>query len=411
MHDDTSRPGAAGRRTLLPNLGASLRRGASGGLGAADGFRGAGGFSLDRRTLLKGAAAGALVAGAGLGGLRPAHASGLTIGIVYVGPRDDYGWNQAHAVAAAALKQVPGVNVIEEENVPETIAVSKSMESMIELDGANLIFATSFGYYDPYMLEMAKKFPDVQFRHAAGLWTDAAPKNAGSYFCYLDQAHYVDGIAAGLASKAGKLGFVAAKPIPTVLLNINSFTLGAKSVNPDAKVQVVFTGEWSMPVREAEATNALIDAGAEVITCHVDSPKVVIETAERRGVMTCGHNASQADLAPKGFLTGAEYKWVTIYKEFADILATGGTLPNFVRGGYDKDYVQNTEYGAASTDLIRAACEQAKAELRAGKVIYQGPMKDNTGKEVIPAGTEHDAYDVWLEQTSFLVDGVVGSTS
>jgi len=362
-----------------------------------------------RRGLLQGAAAGALLTGLLTSGR--ARADGLTIGIVYVGPRDDYGWNQAHAVAAEALKAVPGVTVVEEENVPETIAVSKSMESMIELDGASLIFATSFGYYDPYMLEMAKKFPDVQFRHAAGLWTDTAPKNAGSYFCYLDQAHYVDGIAAGLSSKSGKLGFVAAKPIGTVLLNINSFTLGARKANPNATVQVIFTGEWSMPVREAEAVNALVDAGCDVISCHVDSPKVVIETAERRGVKTCGHNASQANLAPNGFITGAEYKWVTIYKEFADILATGGTLPNFVRGGYDKDYVQNTAYGPGADDIARAACEQAKAELRAGQPIYVGPIKDNTGKEVIPAGTTHDAYDVWLEKTDFLVEGVIGSTS
>lgn len=362
-----------------------------------------------RRGLLQGAAAGALLTGLLTSGR--ARADGLTIGIVYVGPRDDYGWNQAHAVAAEALKAVPGVTVVEEENVPETIAVSKSMESMIELDGASLIFATSFGYYDPYMLEMAKKFPDVQFRHAAGLWTDTAPKNAGSYFCYLDQAHYVDGIAAGLSSKSGKLGFVAAKPIGTVLLNINSFTLGARKANPNATVQVIFTGEWSMPVREAEAVNALVDAGCDVISCHVDSPKVVVESAERRGVKICGHNASQANLAPNGFITGAEYKWATIYKEFADILATGGTLPNFVRGGYDKDYVQNTAYGPAADDIARAACEQAKAELRAGQPIYVGPIKDNTGKEVIPAGTTHDAYDVWLEKTDFLVEGVIGSTS
>ncbi len=123
---------------------------------------------------------------------RPAVPAGqaapLTIGIVYVGPRDDFGWNQAHAVAAEALKAIPDVTVVEEENVPETDAVSKSMESMIQLDGAGLIFATSFGYFDPFMLAMAEKYPDVQFRHAAGLWTDKNPKNAGSYYGYLDQA-------------------------------------------------------------------------------------------------------------------------------------------------------------------------------------------------------------------------------
>ncbi len=367
-------------------------------------------FTVSRRKLLQGGAAlGAFGLASSAMPINFARAGGLTIGIVYVGPRDDFGWNQAHAVAAQALKAIPGVNVVEEEKVPETDAVSKTMESMIQLDGANLIFATSFGYFDPFMLDMAKKYPDVQFRHAAGLWTDKNPKNAGSYYGYLDQGHYIDGVAAGLSTKSNKLGFVAAKPIGTVLLNINSFLLGARKTNPNATVQVIFTGDWSMPVREAEATNALVDAGCDVVTCHVDSPKVVIETAEGRGVKTCGHNASQAPLAPKGFITGAEYKWITIYSEFAGILAKGGTLPNFVRGGYDKDYVQNTAYGAGASPAAIAAADTAKADIKALKPIFVGPLKDNTGKEVIAAGTEHKPYDVWLEQTNFLVEGVVGS--
>ncbi len=336
-------------------------------------------------------------------------AEDLTIGIVYVGPRDDYGWNQAHAVAAKALAQVPGVKVVEEENVPETAAAGKTMESMVELDGAGLIFATSFGYYSPFMVDAAKKYPDVQFRHAAPLWKDGDPKNAGSYFGYLDQAHYVNGVAAGLSTKSNKLGFVAAKPISTVLSNINAFTLGAKSVNPDANVQVIFTGDWSMPVREAEATNALIDAGADVITCHVDSPKTVIQTAESRGVKSAGHNASQADPAPKGFITGAEYKWETIYKQFADTLAKGGELPNFLSGGYDLDFVQNTPYGAGATPEAIAAADKAKEDMRAKKAIYVGPLKDNQGNEVIPAGTSHAPYDPWIDQINFLVEGVTGS--
>ncbi|MBN9433356.1 MAG: BMP family ABC transporter substrate-binding protein [Bosea sp.] len=366
-------------------------------------------FLLSRRTLLKSAAIGSLGLTTGLLTQRPAFAEDLTIGIIYVGPRDDYGWNQAHAVAAKALAQVPGVKVVEEENVPETIAVAKTMESMVELDGAGLIFATSFGYYSPFMLDAAKKYPDVQFRHAAPLWKEGDPKNAGSYFGYLDQAHYVDGVAAGLSTKSNKLGFVAAKPISTVLSNINAFTLGAKSVNPNATVQVIFTGDWSMPVREAEATNALVDAGCDVITCHVDSPKTVIQTAEQRGVKSCGHNASQADLAPKGFITGAEYKWETIYKQFADTLSKGGTLPNFLAGGYDLDFVQNTPYGAGATPEAIKAADAAKADMKAKKPIYVGPLKDNKGNEVIPAGTSHPPYDPWIDQINFLVEGVTGS--
>ncbi len=365
--------------------------------------------NLDRRTLLKGSAAGLL--GLGMSGLplRSAFAADLTVGILYVGPRDDFGWNQAHAVAAAALKEVPGVTVVEEENVPETVAVAQSMESMINLDGASLIFATSFGYYKPFVLDMAAKFPDVQFRHAAPLWTEGDPTNAGSYFGYLDQAHYVDGIAAGLSTASNKLGFVAAKPIGTVLRNINSFALGVKKVNPAATVQVIFTGEWSMPVREAEAANALIDAGCDVLTCHVDGPKVVIETAEGRGVKTCGHNASQAPLAPKGFITGAEYKWSTIYKDYAAKLAAGEALPNFIGGGFDKDFVQSTPYGAGASEAAIAAADAAREEVKSGKPIFVGPINKQDGSVLVAEGASLDNYDPMLDQTDFLIEGVVGS--
>lgn len=364
-------------------------------------------FNLSRRALLKAGAAG-LAASALPMGLARAQ-SPIVIGAIYVGPRDDFGWNQAHAEAMALLKAVPGVTVIEEENVPETDAVSQSMESMINLDGANLILATSFGYYNPFVIEMAKKYPDVEFRHALPLWREGDPDNTGSYFGYLNQGHYVNGVAAGLSSPTGKLGFVAAKPVPTVLSNINSFLLGARKNNPDATVQVIFTGDWSLPVREAEATNALVDAGCDVIACHVDGPKVVVETAEGRGVKTCGHNASQAPLAPKGFITGAEYKWSTIYSLFADLIAKGEPLPHFLAGGYHNNMLQTTPYGAGATPEAITAADAAIADLVAKKPIYVGPLKDNAGNVVIE-GTM-DNYDPVLDGMNYLLEGVIGSVS
>jgi basic membrane protein A and related proteins len=363
-------------------------------------------LTLSRRRLLKGAAAGIVAAGAGA---RVAQAANVTIGIVYVGPRDDFGWNQAHAVAIKALKTLPGVTAVEEENVPETDACAKSMESMVNLDGANIVLGTSFGYFDPFMVDLAKKYAKVEFRHAAPLWNAAKhPKNLGSYFGYLNQAHYVDGVAAGLSTKSNKLGFVAAKPIASVLSNINSFMLGAKKTNPNAIVQVIFTGDWSLPVREAEAVNALIDAGCDVITCHVDGPKVVVETAEKRGAKTCGHNSNQGPLAAKGFITGAEYKWETIYKGYATNLAAGKPLPNMVAGGYEGDMVQNSPFGAGASDAARKAATAAIADLRAKKPIYVGPLKDNkTGKVVIDKS--YDNLDPYLDQMNYLLEGVVGS--
>jgi simple sugar transport system substrate-binding protein len=149
-------------------------------------------LSLSRRAFLGGAAASPFV----LSGISsPVRAADITVGIIYVGSRQDYGWNQAHAVGAQALKEIPGVKVVEEENVPETVAVAKTMESMINIDGATLLFPTSFGYFNPFMVDAAKKYPKIEFRHPTSLWqADKHPANAGGYFCYLDQGHYVNGM-------------------------------------------------------------------------------------------------------------------------------------------------------------------------------------------------------------------------
>ena len=137
---------------------------------------------FSRRRLLQGAGAAAL-----LGALpaQRAFAKGATVGFIYVGPRDDFGYNQAHAEGAAALKKLSGVKVVEEERIPETVQVAKTMESMINLDGAGLLFPTSFGYFNPYILNEAKKYPKIRFEHAGGLWTPKDPKNVGSYFGYI----------------------------------------------------------------------------------------------------------------------------------------------------------------------------------------------------------------------------------
>jgi len=360
-------------------------------------------LSVTRRQLLGGVAAGATLVAFGAGAAEP-----LTIGMIYVGPKDDFGWNQAHAVGAAALRDLPDVTVVEEENVPETDAVMQSMESMINLDGARLLFPTSFGYFDPFMIEAAKKYPDVEFRHPTSLWNaDRHPINLGGYFCYLDQAHYVNGVAAGLSTTTSKIGFIAAKPIALVLRNINAFTIGAKKVNPNVEVRLIITGEWSLPVREAEAANALIDSGCDVIACHVDSPKVVIETAEARGARTCGHNADQSSLAPNGFITGAELKWGTVYTDYAKLISNGEKLPNVNEGGYDKDMVLSTPFGPGATDSAIAAAMAAIDEVRGGAPIFVGPIRDNQGNIVVE-GTL-GLYDGALWGTDYLVEGVIGS--
>jgi len=371
-------------------------------------------FMLSRRQLLKTSAAGAaLGVVSSMLPFSSALAASATIGFIYVGPKDDYGYNQAHAEGAAVLKSMEGITVVEEENVPETVDVQKTMESMINLDGATLVFPTSFGYFDPHMLAMAAKFPDVQFRHCGGMWTEGKhPMNTGSYFGYIGQGQFLNGIAAGHATKTKKIGFVAAKPIPQVLININSFLLGARSVDPTITCQVIFTGEWSLAVKEAEATNALVDQSVDVITCHVDSPKVVVETAAGRGAFVCGYHANQSPLAPEKYLTGAEWNWANVYKMYVDKLVAGEPLPNFTRGGLADGFVKMSPFGPGVPDAGRAQFDATLAEImKGGFSVFKGPLKNNKGDVVATDGQAFPETAVELESMDYLVEGVVGSTS
>jgi len=364
---------------------------------------------LRRRLLAGGALAGASLALPGA--LRQAWAqSPITVGIIYVGPRDDFGYNQAHAEAAAQLKKLAGVKVVEEENVPETQAVQKSMQGMVSQDGASLLFPTSFGYFDPHMLAIAAKNDKVRFAHCGGMWTEGKhPKNTGSFFGYIDEAQYLNGVIAGHMSKSKKLGFVAAKPIPQVLRNINAFTMGARSVDPKITTNAIFTGDWSMPVKEAEATSSLSDQGVDVFTMHVDSPKVIVETAARRGKMVCGYHASQAKLAPNAYLTGAEWNWLTAYTRIVDAARTGKPHPNFVRGGLKDGFVKSSAYGAMVSEGARKNAEDIRARMLAGTFdIFAGELKDNTGKVVVPKGKSFKQTDLELEGMNYLVEGVIG---
>lgn len=345
-----------------------------------------------------------------------AESGDVVVGFVYVGPKDDFGYNQAHAEGAKAMAAVPGIKIIEEASVPETAAVLETMRSMIEIDGASVIFPTSFGYFDPYMLELAAEFPEVQFFHAGGLYQDGVhPDNVGSYFGYIDEAQYIAGIVAAHTSETDKLGFVAAKPIPQVLRNINSFTLGAKTVKPAITTQVVFTGDWAEPVKEAEATNSMADQGIDVVTCHVDSPKVVIETAEKRGIYSSGYHANQSSLAPAGYLTGAEWDWESIYTFLGEQFVAGkslmaGDIDHVFRGGLADNFCKLSPYGPAVSEAAQADAETARQQFLANElVIYNGELKDNEGTELLAAGDKYEQQNIELEKMDWLVDGVKGS--
>jgi simple sugar transport system substrate-binding protein len=174
---------------------------------------------------------------------------------------------------------------------------------------------------------------------------------------------------------------------------------------------VIFTGDWSLPVREAEATNSLVDQGIDVITCHVDSPKVVMTMCEKRGIYCTGYHVNQSKLAPRGYLTGAEWNWAKLYMDYADMIRKGTEVPHLIRGGLKEGIVKVSDYNQVVTESVRKQADAAKAKfMSGGMVVYKGPMKDNTGNVVIPAGKEYIQTDYWLESMGWLVEGVIGST-
>ncbi|MEM9781409.1 MAG: BMP family ABC transporter substrate-binding protein [Pseudomonadota bacterium] len=366
---------------------------------------------ITRRQALKGAGnVMGLAAFASMGGLRALAAAKGTIGFIYVGPRDDFGWNQAHAVAAASIAEADGITLVEQERVPETEEVTRVMESMIQLDGAKVVFPTSFGYW-PFIQELAPKYPDVLFIHAGGLWKEGDEPNTIGYRGYMEEPHYLAGIAAGRLSKTGKMGFIGAKPLYFVFNNCNGFTLGARSVNPEATTQVVITGEWNNPVKEADAVNAMADQGIDVIVANVDSPKVCIETAERRGIMSVGYHTDQSSLAPEGFLTGAEWNWAK-GGEFATAHMTGDEYPNLYRGGFARGMVGISPFGKAVPQAVQDEIMAGKAGFEDGSLLlYKGPLSDNKGNEVIPAGTDiSNADNDFKLSVKWLVEGTIGET-
>jgi len=341
----------------------------------------------------------------------------LTIGFIYVGAKDDFGWNQAHALGAAEVAKLPGIKLVEQASVPETKEVQEVMRSMIEQDGAKIIFPTSFGYFNPHVVEMAKQFPEVQFFHCSSLWAEGMPTNIGNYYADTDEGQFIAGRIAAQASKSGKLGFVAAKPVNPVLRNINGFIMGARSVKPNIQMQVIFTGDWNVPVKEAEATNSLADQGIDAIGVHVDSPKVVIETAEKRGIFSAGYHTDQSTLAPKGYLTGTAFHWGAIYSQLVDQIRAGkkvddGGIPRMVQGSLKEDYVQMAPFGPAVSEAVKKDAETTKGKIVDGSlIVYTGEIKDNTGKVRIPKGTAYAVSDPALDKVDWLANGVIGSVT
>ncbi len=352
----------------------------------------------------------------------------LKAGWLYVGPIGDYGWTHAHDVgrreAAAAF---PWLKTIYVENVPEGQAGSY-IDQMVR-QGVKVIFATSFGYMDA-VLEAAKRYPDVIFAHATGF--KRAP-NVATYMADFYQVFYLNGLMAGALTKTGKVGYVAAFPIPELKRHINAFTLGVRAANPKAKVLVRWIYEWYNPAAAKEATEALIAEGADVFAFTEDSPTVV-QVAAEKGFPSFSHYSPMLKFAPDHVVSGQLVHWGVIYKDFLAKVYAGLYTPKNLE---DVDYWWLLPQGAVELGAdfgvpinpkfagrlkAKAVNHPIFGEINVYDLVmklhglmkdvelafdpFQGPIKDRRGILRVPEGLRLTKHQ--LETMEWAVEGVVG---
>jgi simple sugar transport system substrate-binding protein/basic membrane protein A len=337
---------------------------------------------------------------------------GKAVGFIFVGPKDDYGYNQAaYEGSQEVAKAFPALKVLTAENVPEDDNATRVMESMIS-QGAKIIFATSYGHLDP-ALKVAAAHPDVVVVQQGNIATGTIPANFGTYFGTVYEPVYLAGIAAGKATKTNKLGYVYAFPISQSIDNIDAFELGAQSVNPAAKTYVVNTSNWCDPGKQAEAANSLLSQGVDVITQHQDCTATVIKTTEAKGAFTVGYHADAETLAPKGWLTGSEWKWGPLYTDLVKTVLDGKFTGSKFNANYrvglktgDNPFVQSPFGPSVSADT-KAAIDKAKSTIATPTGSpFKGPVMDQDGKVIFPDGMVPDYAAI--ENLKVFVNGVVG---
>jgi simple sugar transport system substrate-binding protein/basic membrane protein A len=338
-----------------------------------------------------------------------------TVGFIYVGSKSDFGYNEAAHFGALALKKIcPNLKVLEVDSIPETSDMATAAEQEIA-QGAKIIFSTSYGYKD-YALTLAGKHPDVAFLQQGNFITPPVPVNANTYFGNVYETVYLAGIAAGKATKSGKLGFVAAFPIPQTLLNVDAFELGAQSVNPKVTTTVVFTGSWCDPGKQADAAKSLLQSGADVLTQHQDCTGTIIKAAEAAKAFSVGYHYDAKSLAPKGWLTGSEWNWGPLYGAMVkNILAgkfAGGTFNTNYSLGFSGGLgitspMDLAPFGPSVTASTKTKIAAAQKKILKGWSPFTGPVYDQSGKLMIAKGKV--ATGKQLASLSYLVKGVVGS--
>ena len=335
----------------------------------------------------------------------PAAAGPLKVAFAYIGPVGDGGWTFAHDNARKAIEKEFGDKIVTSfvESVPEGADAERVFRDLVA-QGNTLIFGTTFGYMEP-MLKVAADNPGVKFEHATGYKT---LPNLRTYDSRTYEGAYMAGVIAGGMTKTNTLGVVGSVPIPEVVRNINSFTLGALSVNPKIKTKVVWVNGWFDPPKETEAAQSLINGGADVLMQNTDSP-AVLKTAEKAGKYAFGWDSDMTAYGPKAHLASAVINWVPYYtKSVKDAL--DGTWKGDERAwwGVKEGAIDLVSISDKVPADLKEKAEKAKAGLKDGSlVIWKGPILANDGKEVLKQ--DEVADDKFLGGINFFVKGVEGT--
>ena len=327
----------------------------------------------------------------------------LKIAFAYIGPVGDGGWTFAHDNARKAVEQEFGDKVQTRfvEKVPESADAERVLRDMAS-QGNQLVFGTTFGYMES-MVKVARDFPDVKFEHATGYKTAA---NLSTYDSRTYEGAYMAGVIAGKMTKSNVLGVVASVPIPEVLRNINSFTLGAQSVNPTITTKVVWVNEWFNPPKETEAATALINGGADILMQNTDS-SAVLQTAEKMGKRGFGWDSDMTQYGPKAHLGSAVINWAPYYiKTVRDVL-DGKWQSGQSWWGVKEGAIDLVSLAADVPADAKAKLDEVRAGLKSGSFqIWKGPLLDQSGKEVL--AKDQVADDKFLRGINFYVKGVEG---
>ena len=353
---------------------------------------------------------GVLFAASALGALvsPAATADGFTlkgppkIAMIYFGPKKDGGWTQAFDEARVKIEKGVGQSIQFVENVPEDAsAIKPAVEKFIQR-GANIIIGTAFGYSDTFK-ELAAKHPDIAFLNGSGT-TNSDTLQA--FYGRTYDTHYLCGMAAGAASKTGKLGFVAANPFGVVNWTVNAYAMGAQKINPAATVNVIYTGAWNDPVKERAAATALFDQGVEVVGQHVDTPTPQV-VAQERGKFGTGHHRDMSEFAPKATVCSAVWTWDRyLVPEIKKVIAGGwkpapyGAFLSMSHGGGDIACCG----AAVPKDKVALIIAERDAIMK-GKQVYAGPLADREGKERVAVGASLSDADLW--KMDWYVKGVI----